>query len=107
VAGPIADAAFVTEQYGKTRPDEVESPELGRHAFIWQQGTLVGGGRTPVPFLTRLQIANVNTAARGINDHEVIVGFTDSGVGFVGSDARGFELLVPAQRRCCGNQRRL
>ena len=71
------------------------SPELGRYAFVWQQGTLVRGARELPPFLARLKIADVNTAARGINDAGVIVGFTNSGVGFVGSDSRGFQLLIP------------
>jgi hypothetical protein len=71
------------------------SSELGRYAFVWQQGTLVVDGRELAPFLTRLTIAGVNGAARGINDAGVIVGFTNSGVGFVGSDSRGFELLIP------------
>jgi len=71
------------------------SPELGRYAFIWQQGTRVSGGRTLLPFLARSQMANANSAARGINDRGVIVGFTNSGVGFVGSDSRGFQLLIP------------
>jgi hypothetical protein len=73
------------------------SPELGRYAFVWQQGTLVKDGGQLAPFLARLKVAdvNTNTAARGINDAGVIVGFTSSGVGFVGSDSRGFELLIP------------
>ncbi len=71
------------------------SPELGRYAFVWQQGTLLVGGREVAPFLTRLTIAGVNSAARGINNAGVIVGFTNSGVGFVGSDSRGFQLLIP------------
>jgi hypothetical protein len=71
------------------------SPELGRYAFVWQQETLVRGARELPPFLARLKIADVNTAARGINDAGVIVGFTNSGVGFVGSDSRGFQLLIP------------
>lgn len=71
------------------------SDELGRYAFIWQQETLVGGTRQLAPFLARLKIAELNTAARGINDAGVIVGFTGSGVGFVGSDSRGYQLLIP------------
>ena len=65
--------------------------------------TLSFGSREPsswagaklAPFLTRLTIAGVNSAARGINNAGVIVGFTGSGVGFVGSDSRGFQLLIP------------
>jgi len=71
------------------------SDELGRYAFVWQQGTLGTGARELAPFLARLKIADANSAARGINDAGVIVGFTNSGVGFVGSDARGFQLLIP------------
>ncbi len=70
-------------------------PGLGRYAFIWQQGTLVRGGRELAPFLARFTIADVNTAARGINDAGFIVGFTNPGMGFVGSDSRGFQLLIP------------
>jgi hypothetical protein len=69
-------------------------PGLGRYAFIWQQGTLVKGKRSLASFLARFTIADGGTAARGINDAGFIVGFT-SGVGFVGSDSRGFQLLVP------------
>ena len=71
------------------------SDELGRYAFIWQQGTLVRGARELAPFLARLQIADANTAARGINDAGVIVGFNNSSGGFVGSDSRGFQVLIP------------
>ena len=74
------------------------SPELGRYAFVWQQGTLVRRGRALAPFLARFNIADEGTAARGINDAGAIVGFTASGgsaVGFVGSDSRGFQLLIP------------
>jgi hypothetical protein len=71
------------------------SPELGRYAFVWQQGTLVRGARELAPFLARLKIADANSAARGINDAGVIVGFTNSNVGFVGSDSRGFQVLIP------------
>jgi hypothetical protein len=70
------------------------SDELGRYAFIWQQGTLVRGTRELAPFLARLKIADANSAARGINDAGVIVGF-NSRAGFVGSDSRGFEVLIP------------
>ena len=70
-------------------------PGLGRYAFVWQQGTLVKGERQLAPFLARFKIADVGSAARGINDAGLIVGFTNSGVGFVGSDSRGFQLLIP------------
>ncbi len=71
------------------------SPQLGRYAFVWQQGTLVRGARELAPFLARLKIADANSAARGINDAGIIVGFTNSNVGFVGSDSRGFQVLIP------------
>ena len=75
------------------------SLELGRYAFVWQQVTLVRGARVLAPFLARLKIADDGTAARGINDAGVIVGFTGrpdgTNVGFVGSDSRGFQLLIP------------
>jgi uncharacterized membrane protein len=71
------------------------SGELGRYAFVWQQGTLVKGWRQLPAFLARIQIANSNSAARGINDAGVIVGFTNSGLGFAGNDARGFQQLIP------------
>ena len=95
---PGSGAGFSVTQginaYGRISGDG-RSPELGRYAFVWQQGSLASGGGTLLPFLTKLQIANVNTAARGINDAGVIVGFTASGLGFVGSDSRGFQLLIP------------
>jgi hypothetical protein len=71
------------------------STEFGRYAFVWQQGTLGTGVRAREPFLARVKIADSNSAARGINDAGVIVGFTNSGLGFVGNDARGFQVLVP------------
>jgi hypothetical protein len=70
------------------------STELGRYAFVWQQGTLVRGTQQLAPFLTRLTIASSNSAARGINDDGLIVGFTSAGVGFVGNDSRGYQMLV-------------
>ena len=75
------------------------STELGRYAFVWQQGTLGSGARVFAPFLARFTIADGGTAARGINDAGVIVGFTGrpdgEAVGVVGSDSHGFQLLVP------------
>jgi hypothetical protein len=73
------------------------SAEQGRYAFAWQQQTIVKGTSTLMPFLARSQIAGANSAARGINDAGVIAGFSNPGspVGFVGNDARGFQLLVP------------
>ena len=66
----------------------------GRYGFIWQQGAVLEDGRTLPPFLAQIRIGGTNTAARGINDFGVIVGFSNLG-GFVGSDSRGFELLIP------------
>ena len=71
------------------------SPELGRYAFVWQQGTTVKGTRQLPPFLARIQIANSNSAARGINDAGVVVGFTNSGLGLVGTVSRGFQQVTP------------
>lgn len=72
---------------------------LGRYAFVWQQGTLIKGTRQLPPFLARIQIANSDSSARGINDAGAIVGFTarpdGTTVGFVGSDAPGFQVLIP------------
>ena len=72
---------------------------IGRYAFIWQQGTAAKGTRQFAPFLARFKIADDGTVARGINDAGVIVGFTGrpdgTNVGFVGSDTRGFQLLIP------------
>jgi len=74
-------------------------PGLGRYAFIWQQGALVRGTRTLAPYLARVRIGDANTAARGINDAGFIVGFFTASTGltggFVGSDSRGLQLLVP------------
>jgi hypothetical protein len=73
-----------------------------RYGYVWQLGPLDNGNLTPLPFFARLTIGEVGTgvrtAARGINDAGVITGFTSQGetnVGFVGSDAKGFRLLVP------------
>jgi hypothetical protein len=67
----------------------------GRYAFVWQQGTLVKDGHQLAPFLAQFRIGDAGTAARGINDAGVIVGFLSGGPGFVGSDSRGFLTLVP------------
>jgi hypothetical protein len=67
----------------------------GRYGFIWQQSTVGKDGQQLVPFLAQFRIAAANTAARGINDDGLVVGFTNAGFGFVGSDSRGFEMLVP------------
>jgi len=65
----------------------------GRYGFVWQQGTL--GSEQLAPFLAQVRIGGANTAARGINDAGIIVGFSNAGVGFVGNESRGFLLLVP------------
>jgi hypothetical protein len=71
------------------------SDDLGRYGFVWQQGDVVKGGRVLGSFISRVTIGNSNTAARGINDAGLIVGFANTGFGFVGSDSRGYQLLVP------------
>jgi hypothetical protein len=60
------------------------------YASVWQQRTFFRAGRERAPFLARIKIAGVGTAARGINDAGVIVGFTGAGTGFLGRDSRGF-----------------
>ena len=72
-------------------------PNVGRYAFVWQQQTIVKGTDQLLPFLARSQIVGADSAARGINDAGLIVGFSNPGspVGWVGNDARGFQLLVP------------
>jgi uncharacterized membrane protein len=83
------------------------SVDIGRYAFVWQQGTLIKGTHELAPFLDRIRVGDANSAARGINDAGVIVGFTaradGTPVGFVGSDSRGFELLVPPGGDAPGN----
>ena len=82
-------------------------PGLGRYAFVWQQGTLVKGKRQLLPFLGRFKIGEDGTAARGINDAGLIVGFTGwngTAVGFVGSGSRGFRLLVAPGGDAAGAQ---
>lgn len=74
-----------------------------RYGYVWRLGPLVNGELRLLPFLARFTIGDVGTdvrtAARGINDAGFIVGFTGPGggtnVGFVGSDAKGFSLLIP------------
>jgi hypothetical protein len=75
-----------------------------RYGYVWQLGPLGNGALTLLPFLARFTIGevgpgtDVRTAARGINDAGDITGFTSQGgtnVGFVGSDTKGFRLLVP------------
>jgi len=67
----------------------------GRYAFVWQQGTLGNDGHQLAPFLAKFSIGENGSAARGINDAGLIVGFLNSGGGFVGNESRGFILLVP------------
>jgi hypothetical protein len=74
----------------------------GRYAFVWQQGTIADDDRELVPFLDRIKIGIGSSAARGINDAGLIVGF-GSGKGFVGSDARGYQALVPPGGDAAGN----
>ena len=73
-------------------------PQFGG-ASLEESDALVEGTRQLPPFLARTQIANSDSSARGINDAGVIVGFTGrpdgTNVGFVGSDTRGFQLLIP------------
>jgi hypothetical protein len=66
-----------------------------RYASVSQLGTLGMGAHTLEPFVARVTIAVSGTVARGINDAGLIVGFTGSGLSFVGSDARGFQRLIP------------
>lgn len=83
---------------GRISGDSRLVPGLGRYGYVWQLGPLVNGQRALLPFLARTTIGDGTTAARGINDAGYINGFTDSSgsqVGFVGSDSRGFRLLVP------------
>ena len=67
-----------------------------RYGFVWQQGTLIQGKVELAPFLSQFRVEEQNSAARGINDAGVTVGFTyPPTVGFVGNETRGFSLLVP------------
>jgi hypothetical protein len=67
----------------------------GRYGFVWQQGTIGKNSQQLAPFLAQVRIADSNTAARGINDTGIIVGFVNAGGGFVGNESRGYLLLVP------------
>jgi hypothetical protein len=82
-------------------------PGIGRYAFIWQQGKIARGKSQLLPFLDRIKIDQDGSNARGINDSGIIVGFTGSAAGtnegFVGSDARGYQLLVPPGGEVAGN----
>jgi hypothetical protein len=67
----------------------------GRYGFVWQQGTIGKDSQQLAPFLAKFRIADANTAARGINDAGIVVGFSNAGQGFVGNESHGFLLLVP------------
>ena len=79
----------------------------GRYGFVWQQGTITKGERELLPFLDRLKIGASGAATRGITDSGVVVGFTSNPDGtsdsFVGSDASGYERLVPPGGEVAGN----
>jgi len=96
-SGPCFSTAQGMNASGRITGDGRLPDGTGRYGFIWQQGTLVQGNRALAPFLAQIRIGEANTAARGINDAGVIVGFLSSGTaaGFVGSDSRGFQLLIP------------
>ena len=91
---------------GRITGDSRLADPTQRYGYVWQLGPLGDGALTLAPFLARFTIGEVGTgvrpaartAARGINDAGDITGFTSQGgtnVGFVGSDAKGFRLLVP------------
>jgi len=94
-------------RFGRISGHGREQPGIGRYGFVWQQGTISRGNRVLLPFLSRIKIGDNFTAARGINDHGIIVGFTgnDDGTsdGFVGSDARGYQRLVAPGGEVPGN----
>jgi hypothetical protein len=75
-----------------------EDYALGRYAFIWQPGASASDTGELAPYLDRIRLADGFANARGINDEGIIAGWAHSGgqtVGFVGSAARGYQLLVP------------
>jgi hypothetical protein len=80
---------------------------IGHYGFVWQQGTITKGRRELLPFLDRLKIGVDGTRALGINDSGVVVGFTGNPAGandgFVGSDAHGYQRLVPPGGEVPGN----
>jgi hypothetical protein len=87
---------------GRISGDSRMADPTQRYGFVRQLGPRVNGTLTLLPFLARFTIGEagtgVRTAVRGINDAGEITGFTSRGetnVGFVGSDAKGFRLLVP------------
>ncbi len=105
-ATPPGSTSTITQgmnKYGRITGHGQQAPPLGRYAFVWQQGTIADDERELLPFLDRIKIDVSGSSARGINDAGVIVGFTNSGKGFVGSDARGYQLLVPPGGEVAGN----
>ena len=83
-----------------------QDDSLGRYAFISQPNTLGTGATASVPFLERIRLADGKANARGINDEGVITGWALSNgqtVGFVGSESRGYQVLVPPGGDVAGN----
>jgi len=76
---------------------EGREPGIGAYGFVWQQGTITKGKGELLPFLDRIKIG-VLTAAQGINDSGLVVGFTTNTTGgndgFAGTDALGYQRLV-------------
>ena len=94
---------------GRITGDSRLADPTQRYGYVWQLGPLGNSGLTLLPFFARFTIGEVGTgvrtAARGINDAGYITGFTSQGgtnVGFVGSDAKGFQLLVPPSGDAAG-----
>jgi len=99
---PGSGTGFSTAQgmnaSGRITGDGRQPDGTGRYGFVWQQGTLSKDSQQLAPFLAQFRIADANTAARGINDGGIIVGFFNpggGGGGFVGNESRGFLVLVP------------
>jgi len=80
---------------GRITGDGRQPDGSGRYGFVWQQGTLGKDSEQLAPFLAQFRINSSNTAARGINDAGLVVGFSNAGGGFVGNESRGFLALVP------------
>jgi hypothetical protein len=93
--------------FGRITGHGLEPSGIGRYAFVWQQRAIIEGNRELLPFLDRLKIGAAGAATRGINDSGVVVGFTNNpdgtNDGFVGSDARGYQRLVPPGGEMPGN----
>ena len=93
--------------FGRITGHGQESPGIGRYGFVWQQGTIIQGERELRPFLSRLKIAGLGAATRGINDSGIVVGFTNEATGvnhgFVGNDASGYERLIAPGGEIAGN----